>query len=101
MDVIQRIDTLMKERNWSAYKLSLQSGLSVSTITNIYRRHTVPSISTLESICDAFGITLSQFFADDQNAVPLTEEQKHLFDMWISLTPEQKDLIEKIVQEFH
>lgn len=42
MDVIQRIDDIMKERGWSYYKLSVESGLSSSTITNIYRRNTVP-----------------------------------------------------------
>lgn len=36
MDVIQRIDDIMKERGWSYYKLSIESGLSSSTITNIY-----------------------------------------------------------------
>ncbi len=61
MDVISRINSLMKERNWSDYRLSLESGLSSSTIANMHRRGTVPSISTLEQICDAFGISLSQF----------------------------------------
>ena len=32
MDVINRIDELMKERQWSDYKLALESGLSSSTI---------------------------------------------------------------------
>ena len=72
MDVINRIDSLMKERNWSDYRLSLESGLSSSTIANMHRRGTVPSVSTLEQICDAFGITLSQFFAEDTVVVQLT-----------------------------
>lgn len=100
MDVIKRISDLTKERGWSNYKLASQSGLSASTIANIYRRNTVPSLATLETICNAFGITLSQFFAEDMNAVPLTPEQKELFDMWSNLTPPQKELIEGIIKEF-
>lgn len=69
MDVIKRINMLMKERNWSDYKLSAEPELSSSTIANIRRRNTVPSISTLESICSAFGITLAQFFTEDSNTV--------------------------------
>lgn len=61
MDVIKRIDDLMKERGWSDYRLAAESGLSSSTIANIHRRNTVPSITTLESICGAFGISLAHF----------------------------------------
>jgi transcriptional regulator with XRE-family HTH domain len=100
MDVIERIDTLMKERNWTDYKLSSESGLSSSTIANIHRRHTVPSIPTLEAICNAFGITLSQFFNDDYNAVHLNKEQQEFFDVWLSLTDKQKDIIYSVVKEF-
>lgn len=99
MDVIKRIDSLMKERHWSDYKLSVESGLSSSTIANIHRRNTVPSITTLESICSAFGITLAQFFTEDGYTVQLNSEQVKLFDLWITLTNSQKELIYKLIQE--
>lgn len=99
MDVIKRIDMLMQERNWSDYKLSAESGLSSSTIANIHRRNTVPSISTLESICSAFGITLAQFFTEDSNTVQLNTEQQDLFNQWIALTDNQKNLIYEIIKE--
>lgn len=99
MDVIKRIDILMKERNWSNYKLAAESGLSSSTIANIYRRNTTPSISTLESICSAFGITLAQFFTEDSYTVQLNSEQRDLFVRWVSLTDNQKELIYKLIQE--
>lgn len=99
MDVIKRIDMLMKERNWSDYKLSTESGLSSSTIANIHRRNTVPSISTLESICSAFGITLAQFFTEDSHIVQLNNDQQDLFNQWIALTDNQKDLIYQLIKE--
>lgn len=100
MDVIERIDKLMKERNWTEYKLSVESGLSSSTIANIHRRHTIPSIPTLEAICNAFGITLSQFFNEDYSSVQLNDEQQELFNNWISLTESQKKVIEELIKEF-
>lgn len=100
MDVIERINQLTKERGWSTYRLACESGLSSSTIANIYRRHTVLSLITLESICSAFGITLSQFFAENMETVPLTREQKEMFDMWANLTPSQKKIIEDLIKEF-
>ena len=84
MDVIKRIEDLMKERNWTDYKLSKKSGLSSSTIANMRRRNTIPSIPTLETICEAFGISLAQFF------------QK-----WEVLSEKQKIILEDIINEFN
>lgn len=100
MDVIERIDMLMRERGWTDYKLSAESGLSSSTIANIHRRHTVPSIPTLEAICDAFGITLSQFFNENCSSVQLNKEQQEFFHIWISLTENQKKIIASLIKEF-
>lgn len=99
MDVIKRIDDLMKERNWSDYKLAIKSGLSSSTIANIHRRNTVPSIATLEAICSAFGITLAQFFNEETAVVQLNKEQQELFNVWVSLTEHQKQIIYSLIKE--
>ena len=89
MDTHSKLRQLMTERGWTAYRLAKESGLSESTLANIFKRNTVPSISTLESVCSAFGISLAQFFAESE-MVELTPELKELFDNWVSLTPEQK-----------
>ena len=69
--------------------MAKRCGLSESTVANIFRRNTVPSIATLETICSGFGITMSQFFAEG-DMVEITPELKELFDNWVNLTPEQK-----------
>lgn len=89
MDTHSRLRQLMAERGWTAYRLAKEGGLSESTLANIFKRNTVPSISTLESVCSAFGISLAQFFAEGE-MVELTPELKELFDHWVALTPEQK-----------
>lgn len=50
-----RLRQLMAERNWTAYRLAKESGLSESTLANIFKRNTVPSIATLEAVCSAFA----------------------------------------------
>ena len=92
----------MEERGWSDYRLSQESGLSTSTIANMHRRNTVPSVTTLESICSAFGITLAQFFSEpeDQTYVHLSMEQMEMFNDWLSLTSEQKDILAATIREF-
>ena len=89
LDVIERIKELTRLRNWTEYRLRKESGLATSTIGNIFYRGSVPSISTLESLCDAFGISLCQFFAEG-NFVPLTKEQTELLDKWALLSKEQR-----------
>ena len=97
MNTHDRLRKLVKERGWTEYRLSKECGLSESTLANIFRRNTVPSITTLETICDAFGITLSQFFAEGE-MVELTPELKVLFENWVSLTADQKEAALHMIQ---
>lgn len=100
MDVLERLQKLMDARGWSMYRLAKESGLTESTISNIYRRNAIPSIVTLESICKGFGITLSQFFAEGE-MVELTPELQEVFESWRTLTPEQKDATLAMMRAFN
>lgn len=97
MDVHDRLRRLLNERGWTEYRLAKNSGLSGSTIANIFKRNTVPSLPTLEAICNGLGITLSQFFADS-DMVELTPELKELFESWVNLTPEQKTVAAQLLK---
>ena len=100
MDTLARLKQLMNERGWTMYRLAKESGLTESTIANIYRRNALPSIPTLEMICQGFGITLSQFFAEGE-LVELTPDLKEIFDGWVFLTPEQKNAMLTTMCAFH
>lgn len=99
MDTLDRIAQLMDERGWSKYKLAKQSGISLPSISNMFRRGHAPTVSTIETICKAFGITMAQFFeiGTEETLVHLTEEQKKMFDKWTALTSEQKQLISQLI----
>lgn len=97
MDTQARLQQLLQERGWTEYKLSKECGLAQSTIGNIFRRNTLPSIATLETICNGFGITMSQFFAEGET-VELSPELKELFDCWVYLKPNQKDAVLQIIK---
>lgn len=97
MDVHARLRRLLNERGWTEYRLAKNSGLSESTIANIFKRNTVPSLPTLEAICDGLGITLSQFFADEE-MVELTPELREIFEDWVNLTVEQKQAARQMLR---
>lgn len=97
MDVNERIKALMRERGWTPYRLAKESGLSDATVGNLFRRNTVSSMPTLETICHGLGITLSQFFAEGE-MVELTLELKELFDDWVNLTADQKQAARQMLK---
>lgn len=100
MDTLEKLRELIQARGWTEYRLAQECGLNVSTIANIYRRNTMPTITTLEAICSGFGITLSQFFAEG-DVVEMTPELKKLVNAWMPLTEEQKDVVLLVAQSYH
>lgn len=53
----------------------------------------VPTVPSLEKICQAFGITLSQLFAEGDAPVALTESQRTLLEQWNKLSAEQQNAL--------
>jgi len=98
MDIIKRVTELREQRGWSKNHLAKKSGLSQSTVSNLYNRPHEPTISTLESLCNGFGISLSEFFNADGDATFLTEEQKHLLSEWSKLSETQKQSIFNLIK---
>ena len=65
MDVLDRLRKLQSDFGWSDYRIAKEAGLSPGTVSNVYKRNNIPNITTLEAICKAFNISLSQFFSDN------------------------------------
>ena len=98
-DILAAITTYREERGWTEYQLAEKSGLPQSTISSWYRKNMVPTIPSLEKICTAFGITLSQLFAEDDSPVSLTESQQKLLDCWSKLSEDQQAVIFALIEK--
>ncbi len=59
----------------------------------------VPTVPSLEKVCDAFGITLSQLFAQDGEPVTLTTSQRKLLDRWDRLDKEQQTVVFQLIDK--
>ena len=114
-DIIEKIHKLRRQRNWSVYNLALEAGLTQSTLASMLKRNTPPKIETLENlrhiasavsfrntppkietlenICDAFGLTLSQFFACDETTEYLSSDEKNLICAYRKLTKDKKQAL--------
>ncbi|WP_394874783.1 helix-turn-helix domain-containing protein [Clostridium neonatale] len=58
----------LKQKGWSRYKLSKESGVAQTTLRDIFgEKHVTPSTRTLEKIASALEIPISSLF-DDENS---------------------------------
>lgn len=93
MDIINRINELCEERRISKYRLSQLTGISQSAFSKMNRQQSSLTIENIKRICDALGISLAQFFSDDQNYPDLTEDQKNLIDFWKLLSLSKREFV--------
>lgn len=92
-DILASITKYRESRGWTEYQLAERSGLPQSTISSWYRKAMIPTLPSLEKICSAFGITLSQLFAEGEAVVSLTPAQQELLAHWSRLSPEQQSAV--------
>ena len=100
MDILKKINKIRIERGWSVYRLSVESGISQSTLTNMFNRETLPSITTLECLCNAFGITMSEFFAEEVENPTAEQEEKELLRLFSKMTSEEKQSLLLLLRSF-
>lgn len=66
-DVGKRVIELREEKGWSQYKLYKIAQIGQTTLSDIESSKKVPTVTTLAKICKALEISLSDFFAEDDN----------------------------------
>ena len=93
MDILQRIYELRIRRGWTEWKLAQEADLKQSSISDWYSKNQLPKIPSLEKICDAFGITMAEFFCGEGDPVILTPDQKEMLENWSALSPNQKQAV--------
>ena len=98
-DILATITKYREERGWTEYQLAEHSGLPQSTISSWYRKNMIPTIPSLEKICSAYGITLSQLFAEGDTIVSLTASQKKLLDRWARLSEDQQSAVFMLIDK--
>ncbi len=93
-EILERITTMRRDRNWSEYQLAEKAGMTQSTISSWYNKNMLPCIPSLDKICKAFDISLSQFFWDPNDEVAvLSAPQKKLLEASRKLEPKQIDAL--------
>ena len=92
--IADKITSLCEKRDISKYRLSQLSGISQSSLGRIMAQENLhlPSLITLEKICTALGVTLSQFFQEG-NSENQTKEQKEVLKIWNDLSTNEQETV--------
>ena len=99
MDVIKRIEELRLARKWTKYELAEEAMLTYSTLASMYERNTPPKIDMLQSLCEAFEISLAQFFAQDESSVFVSEDEKELIDLYRALSVKKRQALLMLIKK--
>ena len=84
-------------RGWTEYLLAEKSNLPQSTISSWYRKQMLPSLVSLDKICKAFDMGMSQFLSEEEDN-RLSAEQRQFLESWSYLSKDKKDIILKLMQ---
>ena len=98
MNVINKIEQLRKERNWSVNYLANEALLTQSTLSSMFLRNTPPKLEVLQCLCNAFNISLSQFFLEDENMEVVTPEEKKLLNSYRNLPDDKKQALYNLLR---
>ena len=93
-----RIDELCKEMHMTKYRLGVISGVAQSSFSTIMSGKTSPSLNTLKKICDAFGISLFQFFNKDFTVSKHSAKEHLWLDLMNSLDESELDMVIGYIQ---
>ena len=99
MSLVERVKLKIKElieiKKISIYELAEKADLTEACIRNWYtKRNYTPSLEAIEKICRAFDISESELVRrDDEELIPMTENEKQLLKNWSLLDDKKRNLI--------
>ncbi len=101
-DALGRLNELAEARGYSDYKMSKLAGIPQSTYASWFSKNRYPSIDRIERICNALGLTLSEYFSDSEQLEKgqTTEELATLNSKYIVLTDYQKQAVNTVIDAF-
>lgn len=93
MVIGERLRYMRKSKKMSIYKLSQETGISQSHISDLELGRRKPSVETLSRLIVPLGITLSELFNENDDISILTEKERELVEYYRTLPNEKAALL--------
>ena len=100
MNIGKKIKNIRKQLNLTMLQLSQMTGISQPVLSKLENNIRIPDIPILETLCDVFNITLSDFFNEESDAVVLTDELKLLVEDSKNLSAVQINALITVAKAF-
>ena len=89
----EKITKMCEERHWTLYGLAEKTDIPYSTLNSSINRNSPLKIESLERICEAFGISLAQFFMEGEEMELLNEKEKELIASFRKLSEDKQQAL--------
>jgi transcriptional regulator with XRE-family HTH domain len=99
MDIGSRLTKFREAKGLSKNKLAKSAGVTQGFISQVESGNRLPTLEVLNRICSALGISLSEFFADDQEP-EIPPDLRRILDTARRLTPRQRELLLEVMEEW-
>lgn len=97
MEVGRKITELRTAQGISLTNLAKSSGIAQSSLSYIESGKAQPTVETVEKICAALGITLSDLFTDVQEPELLPPELRQVIDKVRKLPPDKIKVLNAVL----
>lgn len=100
--LVQNIKNFCAQKNIKPTVACKESGAGKDLINQIERRGSLPSIEKVHLLADYLGVTTSDLLGETKRPTVqddgLSEAEQSLIDLFRELTPEQQDMVIRMVQ---
>lgn len=95
-ELVDVIDKLRVEKNYSIYEMASRSAVSINTIKHLYKKKSFPSIKTIYNICNSFDIPMWLFFYQIEDKPSLASDSIFLVENYKKLSDKSKQLLTEL-----
>ena len=92
MEYGTRLREIRKAKGFSMYKLHKESGLSQGHISELEKGKNQPTIETLQRLLTPMGISLAEFFNEDEDVSYLNDREKELVAAFRAMPDDSAEL---------
>ena len=100
--IVENIQRICKEKGTTPTVAGKESGAGKDLVSAMKRRGVLPSIEKMRLLAEYLGVTTSELLGETKKPTVqddgLTEAEQALMDLFRQLTPDQQDMVIRMVQ---
>lgn len=100
VSMFKKTDEMRLAKGWSLYRLAELSDISVNTLYGWRDNGSMPTLTVIEKIANAFQISPISLLLKDDEVSAIQQEHKELFSRWNILSGEQKESLMSLLRTF-